>query len=195
MSDNGMVKGMHINLSSAPPKCEPCILRKQTRTPVPKIREGVRSEGVLDVVYIDLTGPQSVQSANGFNYVMNIIDDASSFVYMYLLPLKSSAIKALKEWIPLAERETGPFQGCGGDRGQSHLPSLKPNQARVPIHAMSKLCITATALPSKSLTPLCLPRHRKSSVGTIILTLDVHLQNNGKSQFLLILLCSANFKV
>lgn len=37
MSENGMVKGMHINLSSAPPKCEPCILRKQTRTPVPKI--------------------------------------------------------------------------------------------------------------------------------------------------------------
>ena len=42
---------------------------------------------------------------------MNIIDDASSYVYTYLLPLKSSAIKALKEWIPLAERETGRTVG------------------------------------------------------------------------------------
>jgi hypothetical protein len=37
MSDNGMVRGMHINLSSVPPKCESCILGKQTKTPVPKI--------------------------------------------------------------------------------------------------------------------------------------------------------------
>jgi hypothetical protein len=44
---------------------------------------------------------------SGFNYVMNIIDDASSFVHTALLPLKLSAIKALKEWVLLAERETG----------------------------------------------------------------------------------------
>ena len=111
MSDNGMVKGMHINLSSTPPKCESCILRKQTKTPVPKIREGVQATGLLDVVYIDLTGPQSVQSASGFNYVMNIIDDASLFVHTCLLPLKSSAIKALKEWVLLAEREMGKKVG------------------------------------------------------------------------------------
>ena len=30
------------------------------------------AKGLLDVVYIDLTGSQSVQSASGFNYVMNI---------------------------------------------------------------------------------------------------------------------------
>ena len=65
----------------------------------------------MDIVYIDLTGPQSVQSASGFNYVMNLVDDASSFVYTYLLPLKSSAIKALKEWVLLAERETGKKVG------------------------------------------------------------------------------------
>jgi hypothetical protein len=103
MSNNGMVKGMHINLSSTPPKCESCILRKQTKTPVPKIREGVHATGLLDVVYIDLTSPQSVQSTSRFNYVMNIIDNASSFVHTCLLPLKSSAIKAFKEWVLLAK--------------------------------------------------------------------------------------------
>jgi hypothetical protein len=111
MSDNGMVRGMHVNLSSAPPKCQSCILGKQTRTPVPKVREGVRAAGILDVVYIDLTGPESVQSASGFNYVMNVIDDATSYVHTVLLPLKSAAIKALKEWVLLAERETGRTVG------------------------------------------------------------------------------------
>src|SRR5882762_1701312 len=111
MSDNGMVKGMHVNLSFAPPKCQPCILGKQTKTPVPKKREGARVKGALDIVYIDLTGPQPVQSASGFSYVMNLIDDATSFTYTYLLPLKSSAIRVLKEWVLLAERETGRTVG------------------------------------------------------------------------------------
>ena len=106
MSDNGMVKGMHVNLSSTPPKCQSSILGKQTRKAVPKKREGVRPTGVLDVVYIDLTGPQSVQSASRYNYVMNIVDDATSFVHTYLLLAKSTAIKVLKEWVLLAERET-----------------------------------------------------------------------------------------
>jgi GAG-pre-integrase domain len=37
MSDKGMVRVMHVNLSSAPPKCQSCNLEKQTRTPVPKV--------------------------------------------------------------------------------------------------------------------------------------------------------------
>jgi hypothetical protein len=107
MSDNGMVRGMHVNLSSAPPKCQSCILGKQTTTPVPKVQERMRAAGILDVVYIDLTGPESVQSASGFNYVMNVIDDVTSYVHIVLLPFKSAAIKALKEWVLLAGREMG----------------------------------------------------------------------------------------
>jgi len=37
---------------------------------------------------------------------MNIVDDATSFVHTYLLLAKSTAIKVLKEWVLLAERET-----------------------------------------------------------------------------------------
>ena len=58
-------------------------------------------------MYIDLTSPQSVQSASRFNFVMNIVDDTTSYVYTSLLPLKSSAIKALKDWVLLAEWEMG----------------------------------------------------------------------------------------
>ncbi|KZP29198.1 hypothetical protein FIBSPDRAFT_727724, partial [Athelia psychrophila] len=75
MVDSHMVSGMHINLSSEPLKCQSCILGKQTHNSVLKVHEGVRAEGILECVHIDLTGPQAIVSANGNTYVMNIIDD------------------------------------------------------------------------------------------------------------------------
>jgi hypothetical protein len=102
-----MAKGMHIDLSSAPPKCQSCILGKQTRSSVPKIREGKRAGEVLDIVYINLTRPESVQSASGNSYVMNLIDDTTSYCWAIPLHLKSEAIKALKDWSLLVEREMG----------------------------------------------------------------------------------------
>src|ERR1700676_2346448 len=107
MSDRNLAKGMHIDLSSAPPKCQSCILGKQTKSSVPKICEGKCAEGVLDIVYIDLTRPESIQSASGNSYVMNLIDDATSYGWVIPLCLKSDAIKALKDWCLLVEHETG----------------------------------------------------------------------------------------
>ena len=106
MSNKDMAKGMHVNLPSAPPKCQSCILGKQTRSSVPKIRKGQCTEVVLDCVYINLTGPQSVQSAAGNNYVMNLIDDATSHCWAIPIPHKSSTIKYLKDWVPQVEWET-----------------------------------------------------------------------------------------
>jgi hypothetical protein len=112
MSDNNMMKGMHVDLSSAPPKCQPCILRKQTRTSVPKICKGQHAEGVLDCIYVDLSGPQSVQSASGNNYVMNLVDNATSFGWTIPIPHKSSTIKHLKAWVLQVEQETGKTVGA-----------------------------------------------------------------------------------
>jgi Pol polyprotein, beta-barrel domain/GAG-pre-integrase domain/gag-polypeptide of LTR copia-type len=43
MAKKGMATGMPTDLSSIPPTCEHCILGKQTKTPIPKIREGERA--------------------------------------------------------------------------------------------------------------------------------------------------------
>ncbi|KZP05851.1 hypothetical protein FIBSPDRAFT_669189, partial [Athelia psychrophila] len=75
MVDSDMVAGMRINLSSEPAKCQSCIQGKQTRSSVPKEREGVKATEALHTVHIDLIGPQPVVSASGFRYIMNIIDD------------------------------------------------------------------------------------------------------------------------
>ncbi|KIK07890.1 hypothetical protein K443DRAFT_31131, partial [Laccaria amethystina LaAM-08-1] len=58
MVSSGMIPGMpkHL-LREDPPKCEFCVLGKQTKTPVPKSREegpGHRATRRLEKVWVDL---------------------------------------------------------------------------------------------------------------------------------------------
>lgn len=106
MLDKGMVQGMKIDLSSEPPKCQHCILGKQIRSSVPRKREGEKAKGILDIVHIDLTGPQATKSASGNAYIMSIIDDFSSYTWAIPLPDKTSAFANIKAWALAVERET-----------------------------------------------------------------------------------------
>jgi hypothetical protein len=87
MARSGVAEGMPVDLSLTPPKCDHCILGKQTRSSVPKEREGGRAVRRLERVFVDLCGPMSIQSRSGRLYSMNVIDDYSSYVWS--LPLKS----------------------------------------------------------------------------------------------------------
>ena len=87
MARKGSVEGMTIDLSSAPPKCTHCILGKQIRSLVPKIREGPKAVEKLEKVYVDLCGLMPYVSHSGHLYTMHVIDDFSG--YMWSLPLKS----------------------------------------------------------------------------------------------------------
>lgn len=102
-----LAQGMLINLSRSPPKCDSCIRGKQGRTPVPKIRQGERSNRKLGIIYVDLTGPEAVKSASGNQYVMNIVDDHSSHPWTFCLKLKSDALSTLQSWARRAESESG----------------------------------------------------------------------------------------
>ncbi|KAF9061499.1 hypothetical protein BDP27DRAFT_1148024, partial [Rhodocollybia butyracea] len=86
MSQKDTVKGMPIDLSSAPSKCQSCVLGKQTKTPVPKKREeGHRA-----------TRP--VCSRMGNNYIMNIVDDYTSYPWTISLVNKDDAFSKLQAW-------------------------------------------------------------------------------------------------
>jgi hypothetical protein len=95
MVRKNLVKGMRVDMSS-PTSCEHCILGKQVKKAVPKIREGTKSSRVLGVVYVDLTGPMhmDVKSACSNLYCMEIIDDCSlvhpSTVKGYCFPATKS---------------------------------------------------------------------------------------------------------
>ncbi|KAJ3570527.1 hypothetical protein NP233_g4342 [Leucocoprinus birnbaumii] len=96
MAKKGLVTGMKINLSLAPPKCDHCILSKQVHSPIPKETEEECSTRQLGLVYVDLTGPQEVMSACRNNYVMNIVDDFTNYTWSYVMPHKSDAFRFFK---------------------------------------------------------------------------------------------------
>lgn len=110
MAKKGMVKGMPCTFSAKPPKCNECILGKQSRTPVPKVREegvGHRATRKLGIVLVDLTGKQDVTLCTGNNYIMNIVDDYTNKPWSIPLKLKSNAFGELKAWILARQVETG----------------------------------------------------------------------------------------
>lgn len=107
MARNGIAKGMPIDLSVIPPLCDHCIVGKQTRTSVPRVREGLKASRRLERVFVDLTGPMHVASKSGRLYSMNIINDFSSYVWTISLRSKDEAAHALKVWHRLVENLSG----------------------------------------------------------------------------------------
>lgn len=98
MARKRSVEGMTIDLSSSPPRCEACVLGKQTRSPIPKLREGERACRPLERVFVDLCGPIRPVSSSGRLYSMNIIDDYSSYVWSVPLASKGEAVSCLQKW-------------------------------------------------------------------------------------------------
>jgi Pol polyprotein, beta-barrel domain/GAG-pre-integrase domain/Integrase core domain len=107
MAKHNMAKGMPVDLSLTPSTCEYCILGKQAKTPVPRTREGERAKAPLEIIYTNLTGPEDVPSAGGALYLMNILDDYSSYPWGFTIKKKYDATKIFKDWRVRVERETG----------------------------------------------------------------------------------------
>lgn len=61
----------------------------------------------MDIVYVDLTGPEDVVSAVGNLYLMNIIDDFSHMSWTIPLRNKSEALPKLQNWHLQVSREVG----------------------------------------------------------------------------------------
>ena len=105
-----MIPGMpKYLLHEDPPKCEFCVLGKQTKTPVPKSHEKGpehRATRRLEKIWVDLSGPH-VKSRTGNEYMMNIIDNYSSCVCSIPLKGKGDAFADLIAWEHTRELETG----------------------------------------------------------------------------------------
>ena len=112
MSKKDMVLGMSFDPSSVPPKCQSCVTGKQTQSPVPKARqEGQRAAKRLEIVWVDLSGPHDVTSHKGNKYILNLVDDATSFPWSIPTTLKDVAYSELKIWELAREQETGSKVG------------------------------------------------------------------------------------
>ena len=92
MVTKGLAEGMPIDLSNHPPVCTCCILGKQKRNSVPKVREGEKSDRPLKKVYIDLCGPHILSSSKN-KYSVDIIDDYSGFPWSFRAKSKDAVMR------------------------------------------------------------------------------------------------------
>jgi hypothetical protein len=111
MVKSGLIEGAGSHSLHNIAKCDVCILGKQTKTPIPKVRggngEGNRATRRLEKVWVDLTGPMDIKSRIGNLYIMNLVDDYSSFPWSIPLKRKSDALPQLQAWQHARELETG----------------------------------------------------------------------------------------
>ena len=126
MACKGAVEGITIDLSSAPPKCTHCVLGKQTCSPVPKIREGLKATKKLEKVFVDLCRPMPCVSRSGRLYAMHIIDDFSGYIWSLPLRSKGDAASVLQLWHKHVTTQTGlPLKSLVTDNGELISKSMQ----------------------------------------------------------------------
>jgi transposase InsO family protein len=98
---------MDLDVSSEATPCDACLRGKQVKAAIPKIREGEKSNGRLDLVFVDLCGAFDTTSRSGNNYMLDIVDDCTSRGWCIPVANKSHALKALIAWQLAIEARTG----------------------------------------------------------------------------------------
>ena len=130
MAQSRAVNGMTIDLSEIPPKCDSCILGKQTISTIPKVREGPKATDRLEHIHVDLSGPMTVTSRSGRKYSMNIMDDYSSYVWSVPLRLKSEAVPVIQAWQQTVENQS-----------DKRLKSLISDGGELDANVMAEWCL------------------------------------------------------
>ena len=118
MATKGLAVGMPVDLSVHPPVYTCCILGKQKRNIVLKVREGPKSDHPLKKVYIDLCGPHIWSSLKN-KYSVDIIDDYSGFPWSFGAKSKDSAYDIVIAWANREQVRTGKnIVNINIDRGE-----------------------------------------------------------------------------
>ena len=86
--------------------CSPCKLGKMTRHPHPASAPDPLVQGPLDLVVMDLAGPNK-QTFGKAAYNLVLVDVFSRLSWVFLLKKKSDAEEAILNWLPVAERQCG----------------------------------------------------------------------------------------
>ncbi|CAI7792647.1 unnamed protein product [Closterium sp. NIES-53] len=121
MASKKLLLGLPASLPPPPdspaPTCCDCTkskLRKQPHLASPSV-----AAAPLDLVHIDVWGPNPVAARGGHRYFLSIVDDHSCYVSMHLLHTKAKAPKTIMAWVRHAHVTFGTKVKClhsdGGD--------------------------------------------------------------------------------
>ena len=98
MNVERVVDGIEINgKSQKPVGCDVCIQGKMTNDRIKKPR--VKSKIPLELVHIDLAGPITPASTEGFKYALSFTDDYSGACFVYFLKNKSDTLVAAEKFL------------------------------------------------------------------------------------------------
>jgi hypothetical protein len=86
--------------------CTGCLVGKQKHVLFPHQAE-YKVEDVLELVHGGICGPISLATPSGNHYFILLIDDASRYMRLKVLPSKDGASAVIKQYQAAAEAETG----------------------------------------------------------------------------------------
>lgn len=86
--------------------CMTCALCKIQTKPF-NSNHTLKTKQLLEVIHTDICGPIKVNSMGGAAYFITFIDDFSRYVSTFFLKQKSDALKVFKEYVEMAENQTG----------------------------------------------------------------------------------------
>lgn len=106
LARGGHATGMPIDLSVTPGSYANCIFGNQKWSSVPQTQQGTRAIRKLGIVHVDLLEhPEHMLSLRN-KYMLNIINDFSSYTWSISLTTKSDAYKAFMDWKHAQKFET-----------------------------------------------------------------------------------------
>ena len=77
---------------------------------------------MLELIYLDVCDPMSIQARGGYEYFITFIDDYSRFGYVYLMKRKSEAFEKFKEFRVEVENQLGKrIKAIWSNRGGEYL--------------------------------------------------------------------------
>lgn len=106
MSNEYTVTGLQISSFTVRATCSLCAVGKLTQSNIPKSTlQSIQS--ILGIVHFDACGPMEVNSRGLTRFFVTLIGNASRWTFVYPTASKSETVQRFKEFLALAECQTG----------------------------------------------------------------------------------------
>ena len=93
----------YISISKCTPDCTVCPLAKQRKLPFPI--SCCKTSAPFELLHVDIWGPNSVASINGYKYFVTIVDDFTRHTWIFFMKAKSETGSCLISFITMAETQ------------------------------------------------------------------------------------------
>jgi hypothetical protein len=121
--------------------CDACIMEKQHRQVIPKIRS-IPTTRSLELIHTDLCGPLLQKSLTGSRYILTFIDDYTRRSWVYFLATKDEIFECFKYFKQIVENETNSrISYLRTDRGGKYMSTLFISYCRA--HGIHRQLTTA----------------------------------------------------